>query len=351
MIVAALGGCLDPAAERTRRDFDEVGRAALGTIEARIDQGTALRLDAAARFVRFRANAPTVTITLRSSDAAPQRVALEVANVAAGSTASPAAELRDAGHNAVAFDLDVPPGGAAAVTIAAPGADLPAPFAFAWVGDVQGGLADFARVRARIDADPALELVVFAGDVTQNGTAAQLDDFVAAADLLARPWYTVVGNHEGFDGSMAEFQRRIGRLNTTFDYRGARFLLVDSAASTIDPRARDFMAGALGPAGPALRVAGMHVPPLDWAGLRDGGFASRLEAAAVLAQLATGGVDLLLAGHIHSLHQGREAGIETVVSGNGGVSATPDLDGVGVHYLAISADPAREELAIAVVTP
>jgi len=90
--------------------------------------------------------------------------------------------------------------------------------------------------------------------------------------------------------------------------------------------------------GPAVRVVAMHVPPLDPEGLRDGGFNDRTEAARVLATLVRGGTDLLLAGHIHTLRSTSEAGIETWISGNGGVELGAKFDGSDLHYLAVTVD-------------
>jgi 3',5'-cyclic-AMP phosphodiesterase len=92
----------------------------------------------------------------------------------------------------------------------------------------------------------------------------------------------------------------------------------------------------------------MHIPPLDPVGTRNGGFASRAEAARVLAMFAGGAVDLTLYGHIHSYYAFWNAGIPAHISGGGG--AIPErFDGIGRHFLAIDADPAAAELETRVV--
>ena len=185
--------------------------------------------------------------------------------------------------------------------------------------------------------------------MTQNGTQAEIDDFVRAADALASPWYSVFGNHETSGGHGTEFQRTVGRLNFAFDYKGARFVLVDTASATVDEKVYAFVKDQLSGAGPALRVAGMHIPPLDYEGLRDAGFSSRDEGARMLSLLADGGTDLLLCGHLHTLRFSANAGIPVVVSGNGGVGTADRLDGTGMHYLAVEAQPADQRLEVGVV--
>jgi Icc protein len=338
LIALATAGCFDPAAERTRRDFEETGRAELGDVRARIDQGVALTTDPARSFVRFRANAPAVELVFASGGTVERRVSVELLNVFDDVEVSvPAAP---AGENAVAFGVTVPPGGETRVTVRRPGADTPAPFRFAWVGDVQGGNERFTRIRSRIHRDPSLEFVVFAGDITERGTQEQIDAFLAVAEPLDRPWYSCLGNHESLNGEPLPFQRTVGRLNVRFDYRGARFVLFDDASGTLDERVFAFVRGAMEAGGPPARIAAMHIPPFDPSGLRDGGFPDRSEAARLLGVLARGGTDLLLAGHIHTLIETEMAGIPAVVSGNGGVGRGAAWDGSDMHFLEVSVDPA-----------
>jgi 3',5'-cyclic AMP phosphodiesterase CpdA len=203
---------------------------------------------------------------------------------------------------------------------------------------VQGGNQRFTRIRARINADPSLEFTLFAGDITEQGSQEEIDAFVEEANALARPWFSVLGNHESLRGEPLAFQRTVGRINVRFDYKGARFVLLDSASGTLDPWTLGFVRAAMDD-GPAVRIAAMHIPPLDPEGLRDGGWNDRSEAAKVLAMLVRGGTDLLLAGHIHTLRPTSQAGIETWISGNGGVELGAKFDGSDMHYLAVTVDP------------
>jgi Icc-related predicted phosphoesterase len=75
-------------------------------------------------------------------------------------------------------------------------------------------------------------------------------------------------------------------------------------------------------------------------GVRNGAFASRSEAAALLARFAQARVDLTLYGHIHSYYSFDNAGIPAFISGGGG--ALPErFDTVGRHFLVIEVDAAR----------
>jgi len=331
-----LGACLDPTSERTRRDLEETGVARLGDVRARLDPGVALAVDASRGFVRFRANAPEAALALENPSSEERRISVELVNTFEGSTVSPPASAVGAG--ALAFDVVVPAGDRTSAALELPVSKAAAKFRFAWVGDVQGGNERFTRIRERVNADPSLEFTIFAGDVTPFGSQEEMDAFVHEADALRKPWFSVLGNHDALRGEPVPFQRTVGRINMRFDYKGARFVLIDSASGTLDPWTLGFLRESMEEDGPAVRIVAMHVPPLDPEGLRNGGFNGANEAARVLATLVRGGTDLLLAGHIHTLRQTSQAGIAAWISGNGGVELGAKFDGSDMHYLAVTVD-------------
>lgn len=346
LLIPLLAACLDAGEDRTRRDFEDIGHARLGPVALYLDPGVALSVDEAQSLVRFRANAPAVRLDARTAET--RVIHVEITNVFEDVILLPSQVTRSAGAHAIAFDLTVPPEGAS-VRLTRPEPDVARPFRFAWVGDVQGGNARFAAIRARINADPSLEFVVFAGDVSERGLPGQIDAFLAAANPLATPWYSLIGNHENIGGNDAVFQRKIGRINVAFDYRGARLVLVDSASGGLEPRVWQFLRDKMAGTEPKVRLVGMHIPPVDFAGLRDGAFASRLEGAKVMQALSAGGVDALFAGHLHTLDFSGAAGVPIVVSGNGGVGFEAKWDGSSLHYLAVAVDPASGKVEISVV--
>ncbi len=347
----ALAGCTDSIEERTLRDFNEIGHGDLGDVKVKIDQGvvrdSSFASSQGSGFVQFRMNAPAGLLTFINEVATSRVVDVEVTNAMDASQVSvPSQPGPD--KNTISFQVTVPADGETVVSVRPPAVqEEQGSFQFVWVGDVQGGNEKFQVLSRMINREPGVEFVLFAGDITQSGSQEEIDEFIEVADQLTMPWYSVLGNHENMsqDGSFA-FQHTVGRINVAFDYRGARFILFDSSAATLHPMVYGFLDEALAGIDPILRVAACHVPPFDPDGLRDGGFSDRMEAARLLAILASGGVDLLFSGHLHSLNHGFQAGIETWASGEGGNSNQSRFDGSEAHYLVAHVDPIRSTVRV-----
>jgi hypothetical protein len=185
------------------------------------------------------------------------------------------------------------------------------------------------------------------GDLTNRGTVKQLDRFQREMRALHVPIYATLGNHELGSGN-ERFHDLFGRGNFSFAFRGARFTLLDSASATLSPLTYEMLQRWLREGSGAFHFVGMHIPPLDPVGLRGGGFASHLEANALLARLASAGVDLTIYGHVHSYYAFSNAGIPAHITGGGG--AIPErLDGISRHFLTVDLDPATQLFQVGIV--
>jgi Icc protein len=127
-----------------------------------------------------------------------------------------------------------------------------------------------------------------------------------------------------------------------------RVTMLDSASATISPLTMDALDGWLSAGGGGFHLVGMHIPPFDPVGLRGGGFASHLEASALVGRLAAGDVNVTVYGHVHSFYAYSNAGIPAYITGGGG--AIPErFDGIGRHFLTVDVDPATQAFQVAVV--
>jgi 3',5'-cyclic AMP phosphodiesterase CpdA len=210
-------------------------------------------------------------------------------------------------------------------------------FRFALMSDVQEAIDHVQDIFRTVNAEPGVEFLLGAGDLTEQGSHEELQRYQHELETLRVPYYTTLGNHE-LGPSPSLYQEYFGRGNFQFDYRGVTFTLLDSASATIDPLVYDWLEGWLDRARDRVHIVAMHIPPLDPTGVRNGAFGSRAEAAKLLGRLAEGGVDLTLYGHVHSYYAFDNAGIPAFISGGGG--AYPEkFDDMGRHFMVIDVAP------------
>jgi 3',5'-cyclic-AMP phosphodiesterase len=334
-------GCLEVAEDRARGE-EEIGHARSEVAEVRVEDGlgSVQRLDGEG--LALWGSAPSLTIHLTFAAGAPARFTLAIDNALPDAVLSglPGAVPSD---GAVATEKRwsfAPPaaGGELVFTVAPPDAVMPGTFRFAVLADVQEAIGRVQDVYARINDDPRIRFLVFDGDLTTLGSVAQLQRFQRECKSLRVPIFATLGNHElGSPG--LPFHALFGRGSFRYLFRGVQFTMLDSASATIAPTTYTRLQGWLDEGQSRLHVVGMHIPPIDPVGTRNGAFASRAEGARLLAMLARGGVDLTLYGHIHSYYSFWNAGMPAFISGGGG--AIPErFDGIGRHFLVIDADPA-----------
>jgi Icc protein len=342
-----LSGCLEVAEERASRE-EAIGQASGDAVSVTVDDGLASVQHLDRTGLEVWASAPVLTIRLAFAGAPPPTFTLAVDN------GMPDAALAGA-PEAVAVPGAIPthrrwtftPTAAQVLTVAPPDAAVPGPFRFAVLADVQEAIGKVQDIYRSMAADPQLRFVVFDGDLTQWGTADELRRFQHELESLPVPLFATLGNHE-LGSSPPVFHSLFGRGSFRYVFRGVQFTMLDSASATIAPRTYTRLTGWLAEGRDRLHVVGMHIPPIDPVGTRNGAFASRAEAARLLAMFAGAGVDLTLYGHIHSYYSFWNAGIPAYISGGGG--AIPErFDGIGRHFLVVDADPAAKEVKVHVV--
>jgi 3',5'-cyclic-AMP phosphodiesterase len=352
-LALASGACLDVAHERARRD-GTVGQAQAEGISIRVEEGLACVRALDARQVRLWAQAPAFGITVTRADSGvPLSIVVE--------NALPDAALGLSSGEVVAlippeptdpptlrrWRLDPSPTPEVSLLLAPPDAGSREPFRFALYADVQERIGDVQDIYRRMNLDPSVRFGLMSGDLTDMGTAQQLLRFQREMRTLPFPVYATLGNHE-LGAAGPPFHDLFGRGSFSFTFRGARFTLLDSGSATLAPLVHDWLDGWLAAGEPAFHLVATHIPPLDPIGTRNGAFASRLEASALLARLAASGVDATIYGHVHSYYAFSNAGIPAYISGGGG--GIPErLDGIARHYLTIDVDPSTQRFQVAVV--
>jgi Icc protein len=340
--LSLLLGCERPAADRAERDLT-IGQASNAELSVRVDGGlAAVRALSAERLVLW-GSAPSYEFSLESAE--PASVRLELQNclsdaelvTLSGSDVGLGEEPSTLPTRRV-FTLEIP-AGSSRFRVAAPDADDAGPFRIALLSDVQEALDRVSDIFDRLNLEPDVRFLLGAGDLTERGSVEELELYQRELQALDVPYFTTLGNHE-LGASPPLYHDYFGRGNFHFDFRGVSFTLLDSASATLDPLVYDWLDGWLRAAEDRVHIVGMHIPPLDPIGVRNGAFASRPEAAKLLSRLAAGHVDLTVYGHIHSFYEFENAGIRAYISGGGG--AIPErFDNVGRHFLVFDLDPER----------
>jgi 3',5'-cyclic-AMP phosphodiesterase len=333
--------CLSPAEERTELDL-KVGSAEHAGLAVRIVDGLAAVRTLSNEALVLWGSAPSFELELTTS--APTTLTLEIQNCltdAELSLLSGDAELTPLGEAGAPtrqlWQLRLP-SGTTELRLAAPDADSDEPFRFALLSDVQEAIDRVSDVFDKINAQPDLRFLLGAGDLTERGTRAELERFQRELLRLEVPYFTTLGNHE-LGAQPTLFHEYFGRGSFQFRFHGVVFTLLDDASATLDPKTYDWLNGWLTSARGDVHVVAMHIPPIDPIGVRNGSWASRSEAAKLLALLAEGRVDLTLYGHVHSYYTFDNAGIPAFISGGGG--AIPErFDHIGRHFMLFSASPA-----------
>ncbi len=333
-------GCERPAKERAERDL-EIGHASSAELDVDVAHGLAAVRALEPERVVLWASAPGFELELDAQSARTVRV--EVHNCLPDAVLS--AIDQDALVTSVAmepatrtaWEVELPEG-TSRFRFAAPDADDPSAWSFALMSDVQEAIDGVQDIYQRVNEED-VRFLLGAGDLTRRGTRSELERFRDELLGLDVPYYTTLGNHElGVSPSL--YQDYYGRANFQFEFRGVVFTMLDSASATLDPLVYDWLDGWLARGRKSVHVVAMHIPPLDPTGVRNGAFASRGEAASLLARLAEEHVDLTLYGHIHSYYEFDNAGIPAYISGGGG--AIPErFDDMGRHFMVIDVDTER----------
>lgn len=223
----------------------------------------------------------------------------------------------------------------------------PSRFRVAFTADIQTNPLQFERIvdrlreehrEAQAAGEPLVALVV-AGDLAENSRE---DEFETVAEILARlpfPTAVVPGNHDVYRPLHPLYNRRFGPGNYAFTVCDVHVAMLDTGSGAIARSVQARLPELLDRGDARHLVAVMHHPP--YAGVTGAGWSREDLAAQTLAEFALAGVDLVIAGHAHALHDFPEvevagAALHEVVVGTGGA-----YQGVGVPrygYLRASFD-------------
>lgn len=223
----------------------------------------------------------------------------------------------------------------------------PSRFRVAFTADIQTNPLQFERIVERLreeqraaeaSGEPLVALVI-AGDLAENSRE---DEFETVAEILARlplPTAVVPGNHDVYRPLHPLYNRRFGPGNYAFTICDVHIAMLDTGSGAIARSVQARLPELLDRGDARHLVAVMHHPP--YAGITGAGWSREDLASQTLAEFALAGVDLVVAGHAHALHdfpavEVAGTGLHEVIVGTAGA-----YQGVGVPrygYLRASFD-------------
>ncbi len=189
-------------------------------------------------------------------------------------------------------------------------------FTFAVAGDSRSGPEIYGRVLDSVMAEGS-EFLIHTGDLVNNGTEAQWQDFQGTMAGFTLPFYPVPGNHDGLAGGLDGYLTYTGApaAHYSFDRAPVHFTMADSHQGGIGAAELAWLRQDLGATSQPVKFVVLHHPPFDPDGT-DHIMAYGNEG--FMALMVEQGVDYVLAGHIHAYAQGERDGVVYVITGGAG---------------------------------
>ncbi len=227
----ALTTCVHVSDERSRRD-EQIGKAQTQGMSLEVSDGLAAIRELESGRLHLWAKAPLLEMHAHMSSAAPASLTITIDNVlpdavleavtSAGEPLAPMA-LDAARPTQKRWTLTLPQDVDTKLTVRPARGEPTAPWRFALLSDVQEAIDRVQDIYGRMNADPAIEFVVSAGDLTTQGKPEQLERFQHELESLRVPFFPTLGNHELGTDDGEPFQRWFGRANFRFFYGGLQF--------------------------------------------------------------------------------------------------------------------------------
>lgn len=299
------------------------------------------------------AGAGGFALSFAPTDAVPPQLELELANVDPSTivTVGP-----------TGTELEVPAVGASTLrrtTITFDGSETvwvrgsrpcPPRFRIVVTADIQTNPWQFSRIVDRLvveaaDAAAAGEPIVailIAGDLSEASRDDELETVAEMLDRLPFPAAVTAGNHDIYRPMHPQYNRNFGPGNHAFDVCDVHVAMLDTGSGAIAPSVLARLPELLERGDARHSLAVMHHPP--YAGLTGAGWSREDFAQLALVEFAAAGVDLVLAGHAHALHdfpeiRVGETELRQIIVGTGGA-----YQGLGVPrygYLRVVFDGER----------
>lgn len=187
---------------------------------------------------------------------------------------------------------------------------------FSVCGDSRDNPSVFSQILQAVAYD-GCEFLVHVGDLVNEGTSEQWEEFRQIMEGFPLPFYPVPGNHDSLDGSLDGFLIYSGAPSAhySFDWDSVHFSLVDSHNGGLIAAERDWLRDDLRATTQPVKMVFLHHPPFDPDGT-DHTMAFGNEPFMEL--MVQEDVGFVFAGHIHAYAQQEQDGVVYTITGGAG---------------------------------
>jgi hypothetical protein len=212
---------------------------------------------------------------------------------------------------------------------------------FAVLGDNRSNPAVFEQVLRHLDCDPDLAFAIDVGDMVEQGTLEQFDEFFKHLRSAARlPFLTVVGNHDlGENQDLTLYREIFGPDYYAFQLRDHYFIVLNDNLHTgmgeaqmawLEQELRKSQSYK-------TRLVFLHVPLFDPRGGENHHCLPEATGRRLAALFHQYRVTHIFAGHIHSYFSGNWDGVPYTITGGAGAPLYgTDPKHFFYHYLKIT---------------
>ena len=212
---------------------------------------------------------------------------------------------------------------------------------FAVLGDGRSNPEVFGRVLRQLDRDPGLAFAIEVGDMVEQGTLAQFDEFFKQIRSAVRlPFLTAVGNHDlGKDQDLTLYREIFGPDYYAFPLKDNYFIVINDADSNGvgEPQWR-WLEGELKKSQAyKTRLVFLHTPLFDPRGGENHHCLPEATGRRLAALFRQYHVTHIFAGHIHGYFSGNWDGVPfTITAGAGAPLYGTDPQHFFYHYLKVT---------------
>jgi predicted MPP superfamily phosphohydrolase len=211
-------------------------------------------------------------------------------------------------------------------------------FSFVAFGDNQEGHAVFNKLIKRVNNEKGLSFAISLGDMVDEPTRKEYQNYLEMVSKLKLKLYTVPGNHDLAGNGYKNYQEYFGPFYYSFDYKNSHFIVLNNAFKvSFHAKQFNWLKNDLAKTDKENIFVLMHRPTFDPTEIYSGYVMSGRETVAQLMEVfEKNGVDYVLAGHIHGYARVKRNGVVYIVSGGAGgrLHLLPAFGGFH-HYIRI----------------